>query len=195
MVEVLPPGADPDKPVVVVAPSVARAAMESASTYRVGNDTFVVLDLLVGSHLGIRAAIPTLNLAENARLELEGFYGGMISNVGLGSIAGGGLRVQLNVAQDERARNAFFISPGVDFYVAWDETPDTGWLDFGPDSNIYFLAAGADLKWVHEFARHLGLELGLHLGAAVSLGGLDNGGRETRGTVIPEISLFTGLRF
>lgn len=195
MIEVSQPEASAERPVVVLAPSITREAIASGAISFVGGETYVAVDLLAGLLTGVRVRIPTFPFGERARVVLEGMYGGVVSEAGIGTMVGGGVRVQINVAQDRDGNDALMISPGIDVIALWDETPDTGWIDFGPDSTVYLLSGNVDISWVHEFSRHFGLELGARLGGSVGLSGLTSGGEPAAGTFSPELSVFVGLRF
>ena len=180
---------------IILSPATTNAAIRHEAIYRIGNQTYLTADYLLGALTAIRLRFPSVNFTDQVRLNFEGYFGGGVTSVGIGPLAGGGLRVRINVTDDRAGRNAFFISPGTDVLAIWDDTADTGWFDFGPDSTVYFLTTDTDLTWVHQFATHFGIELGARFGAAVSLGGLDSAGRQSRGRVTPILSLLTGLRF
>ncbi len=96
---------------------------------------------------------------------------------------GGGIRAAYRLFDDDQA-NAFFIAPGLD-------------VQFAPAMHGFFghpawtvPEASLDFIWAHDCCAHFGTELGVQLGLLVT--GTDNG---TRWPVLPELSVFFGLRF
>ncbi len=95
---------------------------------------------------------------------------------------GAGLRVGYR-AFDDGQSNAFLISPGVDLLYA---TAVHGDLISHP--GLALVSASVDFSWVHDFAPHFATELGVQLGAIVPM-------TSSGWIVIPELSVFAGLRF
>jgi hypothetical protein len=96
---------------------------------------------------------------------------------------GGGVRAAYRLFDDGQA-NAFFVAPGVD-------------VQFAPAMHGFFHhpawtvpEASVDFTWAHDCCAHFGTELGVQLGLLVV--GNDN---STRWPVLPELSVYFGLRF
>jgi len=184
------------KPLLVVTPSAFEAAVSSGHVRYAGNTTKVALDLLIGLPVGVRLKLPTINFTDKSRLVLEGVYGGLASTMGIAEVKGGGVRIQLNITQDSDANDALFISPGVDLLVLSGKgAGDRSWIDFNPYSDVYLLTGTVDVAYVHEFAKHFGLEVGAQLGGGISLKGMDSSNQDSKGKLTPIFSLFTGMRF
>jgi hypothetical protein len=159
---------------IVVGPEALRAA---SASHAPGESNWVSVDLDVGLFSGIRADLLPYS-DEHLSVALEGFYGGAL----LSPAYGGGVRVQFRVVAGQS--NALLISPGLDVYLS---PPDSSFL--GHSGNLVYVLANADLEWLHEFANHFGFELGARLGGGIQAGG-ESGVRP-----VPDVDLFTGLRF
>ena len=129
-------------------------------------------------------------------MAIEALVAGAANGAGLGGEFGAGVRVELVVASDHRY-NALYISPGVDFRVMPGSAGvPGGWLHFDPYTNVYIVSATADVSWVHQFSPHFAWQVvGVHIGAGLGLGGQTSSNANARGMILPELSLFTGLRF
>jgi hypothetical protein len=134
-----------------------------------------------------------LGLEDFARLQVEFFHKDrwtlmVEAQAGLEAVivpsVGAGVRLGFR-AFDDGASNAFLISPGVDLLYA---TPVHG--TFIDHPGLALVSASVDFSWVHDFARHFGTELGAQVG--VLLLPTNN---NSSWPVIPELSIFTGLRF
>jgi len=182
--------ADSRKPLLVISPRLIGLGEVA------GDSSRVFLDLLIGQETALRLGFDALALGDRTSVVLEGLFGGALGIAGITPVAGGGVRIQIEVARTANFRNALLISPAFDLLVAWDSSPeDGGMIDLGPDSNVVLLSTNVEVAWLHRFSRHFGISLGLHAGAQVSLGGLSNVGEETRGRVGPELSVVFGIRF
>ena len=177
------------RPTLVVDPLL----VERTETRGVGSENYVTVDLFIGAPMGVRAAFFPYH-TDDFGVSVEVIYGGNITTAGIMENVAGAVGVHFTVASDG-VNDAFIIAPGINFYVGWDDSPDSGWIDFGPDSTVYLLTTNAELMWVHDFARHFGLEIGLRLGGGVFLGGLDNNSEDVAGRLTPELALFIGFRF
>ncbi len=181
---------DSRKPILVISPRLMELGEVS------GDPSRIFLDLLIGQETALRLGLDVLSLGDRTSLVFEGLFGGALGIAGITPVAGGGVRIQIEVARTASFRNALLVSPALDLLVAWDSSPeDGGMIDLGPDSNVVLLSTNVEVAWLHRVSRQFGIVLGLHAGAQVSLGGLSNIGEQTRGRVGPELSVFFGIRF
>jgi len=165
---------------VVVAPVAAEQLLESA--HRAGDDNWVAVNLVVGNPTGVRVeAFPFSSKYLKVGVEA---LGGVQQ---LSEAGGGGVRLQIRVLASRK--NALYISPGVDVYFS----PPTAQL-FGHYGTVYYASADVDVSWLHEFAHHFGFEVGIKAGGEVGWG-LPAYESLSGTAILPEVSLFTGVRF
>jgi hypothetical protein len=184
-------------PVVVLSPALVAAAHGEVPGLITGDATRVSIDLVIGLETLLRLGVDIVESAEiRGSLQLELVGGGTVGVAGISPVAGGGARVRLELLKSATGRNALLIGPGINFLVAWDDSPeDPGMVDLGPDSEVLILAPSIDIAWVHQFSGRFGLVLGLHAGAQVAIAGIDNVSRPIAGRTAPVLSFYTGIRF
>jgi hypothetical protein len=165
---------DPNKLAIVIGPEAYQQAKRKA-----GADNWITIDLSAGVFSGIRLAVLPYH-DDRISIALEGFAGTAV----LSQAYGGGARVQIRVAANES--DAFMISPGVDVYVS---PHDPGFL-IGHTGTIIYAVANADIGWVHQWSGTTAFELGMRLG-----GGFATNSAEIGFMPMPEVELYTGVRF
>lgn len=142
-----------------------------------------------------------LGLENIARLQVEVYHGArwtvmVEAQAGYEAVIipsfGGGVRFAYRTF-DDGDNDAFFISPGLGLLSGRvDRFRDSFWgTVVDGQRNTVALAASVDFSWVHDFTPDFGTELGVQLGLLVPL---ETWQRVNWG-VIPEVSLYAGLRF
>jgi hypothetical protein len=171
-----PTSADGKIAVVVMPDALAKAQ------HLAGQDNWIAINIVAGSPSGVRLeAFPFTS--GNFKVAIEGFVG----EQRLSFAGGGGLRLQFRVVGN--ARNALYVSPGVDLYVS---PPSSQY--FGHYKTLYFVASDVDVSWVHEFSDHFAYELGLKVGGSVEFNAPAY--ESLSGTAfVPDLAIFTGVRF
>jgi hypothetical protein len=180
-----------NKILIVVAPDAAKA------TDAIGQNAWVTLALQLGNFTGLRAQFIPFH-GENFSVAVEGFAGAsFLPEIMPRETFGGGVRVSFTAAADAEGNDALLVSPGVDFYFL-NGTPGRGLSEYSGYGHVYYLATNADVSWVHQFSKHFAFELGARVGAAVAVNDGDPKRDELEslaGQVVPELGLFTGVRF
>ena len=170
-----------EKTAIVVLPdALKKAASDKARV--AGSQSWLSVNFVVGNPTGLRVGIFPFS-SERLKIGVEAI-GGEQS----GMYAGGmGVRMQILLAGG--AKNAFYVSPGVDVYLA---PPSVGLL--GHYESVYYVASDVDASWVHQFSQGLGYELGMKVGGEIALDA-PVWMSTSRTAILPELGLFTGLRF
>jgi hypothetical protein len=164
-----------EKLTLVIGPEAYRHLTEGA--HGAAQRNYVTLDLDVGLFTGFRASIIPYS-SSNMSVSLEGFAGAAF----ISPAYGGGVRVQFRVAGGEK--NALLISPGLDVIIS---PPDSSFL--GHSGRMAFILANADIAWAHDCFGAFDFEIGMRLGAGLATG------NDESPRFMPELELFTGLRF
>jgi hypothetical protein len=134
--------------------------------------------LSLGSFTGFEGTI-FLTKNKNVNVAIEGFWGA----APLAIASGGGTRLELKAVGGEK--NALLIAPGLDVYYSG---PQPGF--FGHSDRQIEIAPNVDVKWLHQFAKRFGIELGLR-GGYVYQTSLDQDSKRSA----PTLQLISGLRF
>jgi hypothetical protein len=94
-----------------------------------------------------------------------------------------GLGCRLMYTKKVTGHDVFQLNPALELYAA------------GADSLRYFLGPDIELCWLHDFADHFGMEIGLDLGITAGIGGrMDHLAPGSPGA-LPILALFSGFRF
>lgn len=147
---------------------------------------------------GVRGQVFVYN-ARSAAISLEGMAQGY--SVGSESIFdmahsfGGGVRLHLPLVSDGR-NDALMVSPGVDvLYVLGKEVTAGFRLGRWPYTDVVLIGTSIDVSWLHMFAAHFGIEVGVSAHLDIAVHGRDNTNEKTEGRLYPSASLFGGVRF
>lgn len=179
MIEVLDPAAAGRMAVVVAPDALQNAAM---AAHRAGDDMWLAVNFVVGNPSGLRVeAFPFSS--RNLKVGIEAIAGEQTGSFA----AGAGVRLQIRLAGGPR--NGLYVSPGVDVYLSPPTTTGMGHYE-----SIYYVATDVDVSWLHEFAHHFGVEVGIKAGGEVMLDA-PSWVSTTHTAILPELGIFAGVRF
>jgi hypothetical protein len=138
------------------------------------------VELMLGQELGLRGQVVPYSDRYGA-LVVEGFYGGLFTDIGSAQALGAGGR------------------------WLWTDSLGTGdSLVFGPGVDVFFglnhralilLTPSVDLGWMLKLGPSLEWEIGLEVGLGIGVSGHTDHGHSAVGDFTQLISLYTGLRF
>jgi hypothetical protein len=180
---------------VVILPA-ATKQFQSESLAR--PDGWVAMSIYMGTPFGARAQFIPYS-GKRVAIGVEGIAGILSSTLGINHSFGGGVRVFLKPYISPDKQHFILVSPGVDFiFLAGDSTkPEGFWAPkWSPYSDIYFVGGTTDVSYLFMAKKHLGIEVGLSGGAAVSVAGeRDQNQQDPKGRFIPLLGVFSGIRF
>ena len=184
------------KVALVVAPDAFKKALRRAG----GDDNlWLAVNFMVGNPVGLRVqafayASPVLRVGVEAMAaEMTGNPIGIksefMSPAGPDGVYAGGAGLRVEILLASGRHNAFYLSPGVDVYVA----PPTTHL-MGHYESIYYVASDVDATWVHKFSESFGMEIGVKAGGQIALD-TPSWMALSHEAIFPELAVFTGVRF
>lgn len=168
--------------------AISQSQSASELIFEVGESHSIALEFQAGMPAGLR-----LKYFVGSGWAIEASYGGMISSVGSGDTIGIGARHDFTLASDHE-NDALVLSPGGNVYFMPGDPTDTSWFFRKPQGTVVFIAANADLMWVHDFSRHFGIELGVRAGIGLAVGGISSNGANAAGLVVPDVGVVIGAR-
>jgi hypothetical protein len=138
------------------------------------------VDLMLGQELGVRGQVVPYADRYGA-LVVEGFYGGLFTDIGSSQALGAGGRWLWSDWLD--ACDSLVFSPGVDVFFGLNHRA------------LILLTPSVDLGWMLKLGPSLEWEIGLEAGLGIGVSGYTDHGHSAVGDFTPLISLYTGLRF
>ncbi len=141
----------------------------------------LALQLMLGQELGVRAQVALFAGVREA-VVVEGFYGGLYTDVGSSTALGAGGRWLL-WNHFLGPNDAIVFGPGVDVFFGLNHR------------SLILLTPSVDVGWAFKLAPRLEWETGLDIGLGIGVSGQTDHGHSAVGDITPLISLYTGLRF
>jgi hypothetical protein len=136
---------------------------------------------MLGQELGVRGQVAVYSDSRQA-VVVEGFYGGLYTDIGSSQALGAGGRWLLR-GDSLLAGDSLLFGPGVDVF-------------FGLNHNsLILLTPSLDLAWMFKLGPCLEAEIGVDAGLGVGVSGHTDHGHSAVGDFTPVISLYAGLRF
>jgi len=174
----------------------AKGAEPSERVYVPGERSFVELNALAGTFVGLRLK-GIIHPTRTFSLALEGLEGARLNNVD-GSFlrAERALGARAEFCASSSRHQAAIIAPGLALAYLPRDAPTSSWLfDYKGRDPALLLEANADFMVLHEFARHAGVLVGLRGGAVVGVRGHDGSGKRLAGATRPDLAFYLGARF
>jgi hypothetical protein len=143
-------------------------------------------NLMLGYLTGVRAEFAFLR-EENHSYAVEGFYGAVLTRMGVSEGAGGGVRAFFRKTS-RYSTNSLLLGPGLDVLAQFN------------NDRLVIVAPTVDLSWLHGFAGGAGWETGINVGLGIGVASdrKDRFGFDVEnkvGKVTPLISFYTGVRW
>jgi hypothetical protein len=139
------------------------------------------VELMLGQELGIRGQV-ALFAGNREAFVVEGFYGGLFTDIGSSQALGAGARWLL-WSNWSMAGDAIVFGPGLDVFFGLNHR------------SLVLLTPSVDVAWTFKLAPCLEWEIGLDVGLGIGLSGHTADGHSAIGDFTQLISLYTGLRF
>ncbi len=167
-------------PCVCPPPAAAAPAPYCTPTPAFDRVPWFAVELMLGQELGVRGQVVPFADRYGA-LVVEGFYGGLFTDIGSSQALGAGGRWLWSDWLD--GCDALVFSPGVDVF-------------FGLNNRaLVLLTPSVDLGWMLKLGPCLVGEIGLEVGLGIGVSGHTDHGHSAIGDFTQLISLYTGLRF
>ncbi len=136
---------------------------------------------MLGQELGVRGQVAPY--ADNfGAFVVEGFYGGLFTDIGSSQALGAGARWLL-WGNGLGTGDALVFGPGVDVFFGLNHRA------------LILLTPSVDLGWMLQLGPCLEWEVGLEVGLGIGVSGHTAHGHSAVGDFSQLISLYTGLRF
>jgi hypothetical protein len=161
-------------------PAVAGPAPYCTPTPAFEGEPPFAVELMLGQELGVRGQVGPYADRYGA-IVVEGFYGGLFTDVGSSQALGAGGRWLwsdwLNTG------DSLFFGPGVDVFFGLNHRA------------LILLTPSVDLGWMLKLGPCFEWEIGLEAGLGIGVSGCTDHGHSAVGDFTQLISLYTGLRF